>query len=194
MKWLCLFCKRSAGWLRGTYEHLLSHYLSLCFLHTHSLKKCVSVWACAQQRERERESASLNHPVDSVQKKILCVCVWSKTVAISRLESLPLGFSLSTVSHRALTSEDRDSPATGSPSLQNPQLINYDCFLCVSEITKQVWEQWFSETGKTSVSVHCITISPLSKAPFRHEMYNIASFSYLLKWWPFVIQTKVSVT
>lgn len=143
MKWLYLFCKRSGGWFREIHRRLFSVWLPffLCVSCTTWERRCLCVcvswcvcdcWACAQQRERE--SVSLDHPVEAVPKKrnkyCVCVCVLCKTVSISRLESLPLGFSLSTVIHRALTSEDRHFFTTGCPSLQNPQLINFDCFLC----------------------------------------------------------------
>lgn len=126
---------------RYTGVYSLSDYLSFFVFPAQPEKEgvCVCVWAgvCVtveHAHNRERESVSLDHPVEAVPKKrnkyCVCVCVLCKTVSISRLESLPLGFSLSTVIHRALTSEDRHFFATGCPSLQNPQLINFDCFLC----------------------------------------------------------------
>ena len=96
------------------FSHCLTTFFSLCVFSTHTAWESVTVWACAAA---EKKSVFPIHPVDVVQK------------IFSRLDSLPQGLSVSTVIHRALTSKDRDCSATGSPSLQNPQLINFDCFL-----------------------------------------------------------------
>lgn len=63
IKWLYLCCKRSAGWLRETYKHLLSlcltTFLYFHFLHAHTQDKkvcdCVSL---PQHRERKCISKS----------------------------------------------------------------------------------------------------------------------------------------
>lgn len=115
--------------------------------HTHGVRKCVTVWA--------RTGVSLNHPADIVQKRYcvhVCVCVWCKTMTISGLRSLPLGSSLSTVIHRALTSEDRDSSATGCPSLQ---LMNHDYFLC----EQFLWNYKVLRTTAFFTFSHFFTIS-----------------------------------
>lgn len=170
MKWWYLFCKRSAGWLRETYKHSLSHclttFLSFLFVFpacTQPEKACATVWGWGVWKCISKS------PCGWCTKK-RCVCVvklwpspdwkvgpWA-TLCQSQTSNLWGLFC-----HRvSFTTE----PLTDKLWLFSLCLWNYKAtapFIC----SHHICEPWTS-----SVSVHCITIRPLFKAPFRHKMFS----------------------
>lgn len=163
MKWLYLSCKRSAGWLRETYEHLLSRYLTTFFFPPFLCVSCThAAGACA-----ERGKVFLQ--LTPLMKYRHCV-VWN----CGRLQTgkfCPPGVSLSTVSHRALTSEDRDFFSHGAPfttkpsadklwllSLWTASVTSQTVMLHILTFPRRIWGTW-----TPSVCVHCVTAPPLSE-------------------------------
>lgn len=119
MKRCYLLCKRSVRWHRETYVYssinsFLSVWLLQCrVFHPYwEMPLCVcvcvwnTVWACVD---------STVPPWDFVPKlhclSVLYPCSY-------RVESLPVGVSVSTLIHRAGASEDRPSPPTGPAAAQ----------------------------------------------------------------------------
>lgn len=159
MKWLYLFCKRSAGWLRETcawaFILSMSDYLSLSFLHTHNTHTHnLCMWLCEHVHIRG-EVYLLNHPVDIAH----CVCgvkLWT-----SSHWRVCLWASLCPLSFTELKPLRTDSLARVFCLLDTSALITEHCFLFMTFLCLPYMTITFQDTCILS-HLHIISAFSLS--------------------------------